>query len=258
MVDTFAGDIPLRIYAPESSDGPTPGALLVYHGLRSSKDSLDREARMLAAAGITAILVDAPHHGARHSDVVGTMPDALSLPGHYVLLRLIREARDEVPKLLDHVLSLGHRAVGIAGVSFGAFVALAAATVEPRLAAIVSFLGSPDWTPRDGKVPDDLADVVKESPHLHPEKFPPRPLLLLNGALDDNVRPGPARALVEKLRPLYEAAGEDAGPLVHVEYPNATHAVEEHDWLDMWSKATRFAVDALDRAAKRASAAPAR
>lgn len=250
-VDSYAGEVPLRTYAPASSDGPTPGAVLVYHGLRSSKDSLDREARMLAEAGITAILVDAPHHGARHSDVVGTMPDALSLPGHYVLLRLLREARDEIPRLVDHVYGLGHLAVGIAGVSFGAFVALAAATVEPRLAAIVSVLGSPDWTPRDGKVPEDMADAVAESPHLRPETFPPRPLLLLNGALDENVRPEPARALVEKLRPLYEAAGEGAGPLVHVEYPNAKHAVEEHDWLDMWSKATPFLVDALGAAGRR-------
>jgi dienelactone hydrolase len=216
------------------------GAVLVYHGLRSSMATLDREARLLAAAGLTAILVDAPHHGARHDDVVGTMPDALSLPGHYVLLRLVREARDEVPALVDHAYSLGHRHVAIAGVSFGAFIALAAATIEPRLAAIVSVLGSPDWAPRDGVTPDDLAAVVSESPLVRYETFAPRPLLLLNGALDDNVRPGPARALVERLRPLYQAGG--TGPLVHIEIAGMTHFPSERDWNDIWTSATRFVV----------------
>lgn len=239
IIDSFAGVVPLRTYSGTSS----AGAVLLFHGLRSSKEALDGEARRFAEAGMTVMLVDAPHHGARHSDVVGTMPDALSLAGHYVLLRLLREARDEIPSLVDHAYALGHRRVAIAGVSFGAFIALAAATIEPRLAAIVSILGSPDWTPRDGVVPDDLADAVAESPHLRHETFAPRPVLFLNGGLDDNVRPAPARALAEKLRPIYEQP--EIGPLVHVEYPNATHFPSPSDWDDMWSKATRFLVDAL-------------
>ena len=193
----------------------------------------------------TAILVDAPHHGARHDEVVATMPDALSLPGHYVLLRLVCEARDEVPALVDHALALGHRRVAIGGVSFGAFIALAAATIDPRLAAIVSILGSPDWTPRDGIVPEDLADVVRESPLHRAERFAPRPLLLLNGALDDNVRPAPARALAAKLRPLYDVTG--AGPLVHTEYPSTTHFPSAPDWNDMWRTAARFVATACTR-----------
>ena len=241
-IDSFFGSAPIRTYSPEH-DRPNGGTVLLFHGLRSSKESLDGEARLLAAAGLTAILVDAPHHGARHSDVVATMPDALSLPGHYVLLRLLREARDEIPSLIDHAVRLGHRKVAIAGVSFGALIALAAATIEPRLAAVVSILGTPDWTPRDGVVPDDLVDVVAESPHLRYETFAPRPLLLLNGGLDDNVRPAPARALAEKLRPLYQAA--DVGPLLHVEYPNVTHFPDADVWRLMWSTTTTFLVEAL-------------
>jgi dienelactone hydrolase len=241
-MDSLAGAVPLRTYAPPSGT-PSAGAVLLFHGLRSSMATLDREARLFAGAGTTAIVVDAPHHGSRHDDVVGTMPDALSLAGHHVLLRLVREARDEVPGLVEHAHRLGHRKVAIAGVSFGAFIALAAATVEPRLAAIVSVLGSPDWTPRDGVVPEELVDVARESPLHRYDTFAPRPLLLLNGRLDDNVRPAPARALAEKLRPIYEAAG--AGPLVHTEYPNATHFPSESDWNDMWRAAARFVAEAL-------------
>jgi alpha-beta hydrolase superfamily lysophospholipase len=243
-IDSLAGAVPLRTFAPPAGT-PSAGAVLLFHGLRSSMATLEREARLFAAAGTTAILVDAPHHGARHDEVLAAMPDALSLPGHYVLLRLLREARDEIPALVDHALANGHRKVAIGGVSFGAFIALAAATIEPRLAAIVSILGSPDWTPRDGIVPDDLADVVRESPLHRAETFAPRPLLLLNGALDDNVRPAAARALAQRLRPIYEARG--GGPLVHTEYAHATHFPSEPDWQDMWNTAARFVATACTR-----------
>lgn len=235
------GAIPLLTYAPA---GPiqSHGAVLFFHGLRASSESHAREAGWLVARGLTVIGVDAPHHGRRHSEVLATMPDALSLPGHYVLLRLLREARAEIPGLVDHVLASGHERVAIAGVSFGAFIALAAAAVEPRLVAFASVLGTPDWTPRDGVVPDDMS--IADSPHLHPDVFPPRPLLLLNGAQDDNVRPGPARALATRLRPLYEAAGAGEA-LVHREYANANHWPKDEDWSDMWKTAGDFLVQAF-------------
>lgn len=218
-------------------DEPTRrAAVILFHGLRMGGDSLSREARWLASAGFTAILPDAPHHGARHSDVVGTMPDALTIDGYRVLLRILREARDEVPKLVDYALGLGNTRVAIAGVSMGAFVALAAATIEPRLAAFVSILGTPDWTPPDGSVPDDLAEALGESPHLLPERFAGRPLLLLNGSRDENVRPVGARSLVAEIRPQYAAAPAN---LLHREY-DSEHAVSEPDWMDMWITTVAF------------------
>ena len=230
--------VPHRIIAPA---GESAGAVLMFHGLRASLSSLADPGQRMARAGMTAILIDAPHHGERHSEVLATMPDALSLPGHHVLLRILREARDEIPSLVDAALAMGHRKVAVAGVSFGAFIALAAATAEPRLVATASILGTPDWTPRDGAIPADLADAVAESPHRHPFT-PPRPLLMLNGANDDNVRPGGARALAERLRPLHDAAGV---PLVHREYAQTSHWPSGDVWEDMWSTTTSFLLAAF-------------
>jgi dienelactone hydrolase len=109
------------------------------------------------------------------------MPDTSTVEGYRRLLVILREARDEVPALVDDLRAKGHARVAIMGVSMGAYIALAAATVEPRLSAIVSILGSPDWTPAD-QDPAPFADLVRESPLRTPEAFPPRPLLLLNGA----------------------------------------------------------------------------
>lgn len=239
----LVGPIPIRTYAPSPASARTEGAVLVYHGLRSSMDALAREAAILSAAGITVVLVDAPHHGARHSQLVATMPNALEMPGYATVLRLVQDARDEVPRLVDHLLGEGHRAVAVAGVSFGGFIALAAATVEPRLAAIASVLGTPDWTPRSGVVPDELTSVVAESPLAHYAEFAPRPLLLLNGALDENVPPHGARALAAKLRPIYEA--RRAGPLVHHEYARTTHFPSPPVWHDMWSRTATFLAGAF-------------
>jgi alpha-beta hydrolase superfamily lysophospholipase len=237
-VSNAIGHIPLRVYPPADAQIGDRGAVLLLHGLRVDGTSLEREARWLAAAGFTAFVPDAPHHGGRHSEVLATMPDALTLEGHRILLRILREARDEIPRLVDHVLGLGHPHVTVVGVSMGALIALAAATIEPRLAAIVSILGTPDWTPRDGVVPEDLAAAVAESPHRRLGTFPPRPLLLLNGSRDDSVRPGPARDFVASLRPLY-AARPNAGPLVLREY-DSEHAVSEPHWIEMWMTTMAF------------------
>lgn len=206
--------------------------------------SLERESAVLVRAGLTVVTVDAPHHGARLDDVVTTMPNALEMPGFATVLRLVREARDEIPLLVDHLLHAGHGSVAVGGVSFGGFIALAAATVEPRLRAFVSILGTPDWVPRSGEVPSELEAIVAESPLVRYESFAARPLLMLNGALDENVPPDGARALAEKLRLLRAEAG---GRLVQREYPHTTHFPSAEVWQDMWSTAGRFLADALTR-----------
>ncbi len=237
------GAVPVRIHGPAPSrrEGHR-AAVFFFHGLRASGEVNDHEARAIAAGGMTAILPDAPHHGARRSAVLGTMPDTATPEGYRTLLRILREGRDEVPSLVDHALGLGYEKVAIAGVSMGAYIALAAATVEPRLAAIVSILGSPDWTPRDLPVGPDLEEALKESPHLRAAVFPPRPLLLLNAAEDESVPAAPARELAKVLAPSYR---DDGAALVHREYPGIGHAVPEPIWAEMLTTAVSFLARAL-------------
>lgn len=235
------GVIPIRTFR-----GATPGpAILFFHGLRASSEGLDAEARAFAAAGITAIMVDAPHHGARRDTFLETMPDTATREGYRRLLTIFREARDEVPSLVDHAQAAGHTAIAIGGVSLGGYIALAAAG-EPRLAAIVSLLGSPDWTPHEGEgaaAREHFAEALAESPHLRPEVFVPRPLLMITGTRDVNVPPAPTRALHARLRPLYAEAGADAA-LVHREFDTA-HAVAEPMWRAMIALATSFCANTL-------------
>jgi pimeloyl-ACP methyl ester carboxylesterase len=215
----------------------------LFHGLRSSAETLDREARAIADAGITAILPDAPHHGARRSPFLETMPDTGTREGYRRLLQILREGRDEIPSLVDAALAIADR-VAIGGVSMGAYIALASAAVDPRLVAFASLLGSPDWTPTEGEAASSkeaFASELAESPHLHPAAFAPRPLLLLNGAHDLDVRPGGTRALAETLRPLYARAGSTEA-LVHREYDTGHFAPPA-----IWDEMVRTTVSFLSR-----------
>ena len=49
------------------------------------------------------------------------------MEGYRRLLLILREAREEVPALVDDLLAKGHERVAIMGVSMGAYIALAEA-----------------------------------------------------------------------------------------------------------------------------------
>lgn len=209
----------------------TRKALLFFHGLRSGADSLEDAARTLSDYGLDVILPDAPHHGKRRDAVLDTMPDTSTPEGYATLLRILREARDEVPALVDDLLVKGYESIAIGGVSFGAFIALASARVERRTSAIVSILGTPDWTPSDL---DPALFDLSDSPHVDFHELPPRPLLLLNGARDMAVRPEGARNLFARLRPIYGSV-----PLLHREW-DCPHYVPPESWAEMLAETGRF------------------
>lgn len=242
VISLPGGEVPTQIYAP--ADLAAPPALLFYHGLGASRDVHGKEGRSLAAAGFAAIVPDAPHHGARRSSLLDALARAEGVDVDRLLLRIVREAAAEVPPLVDRLLAAGHPAVAIAGVSMGAYIALAAGADDRRLAAVVSILGSPDWTPRSGELPPDLAALVAGDPLRRLDAFPPRPLLLLNAGRDQSVPPEPARRFAAALRPRYAAAGASER-LVHREYPDAGHFMPERDWDDLWSTTLAFLARAL-------------
>ncbi len=234
-VESTCAEIPLRVYAPK---GKPRGAVLFFHGLRASSSNHEREGQSLAEHGFTAMLVDAPHHGRRRTALVDTMPSVFTIEGHRMLMPVLQQARDEIPLLVEHARALGHDHVAAIGISMGAFTALSSVWGATRPSAIVSIFGSPDWTPRDGTVPSDLHTVVQESPVRHPHKFPPTPLLMLNGGRDDNVRPAAARALAAQLAPLYEAHAK--GAFEHIELPDVDHFPSDEQWSGIWSRTIAF------------------
>jgi alpha-beta hydrolase superfamily lysophospholipase len=236
-VECPAGPHRIPVLLTRCAAGAKRPAVLLLHGLGASKEVQQKEASSLARAGFFAVTVDAPHHGARKTPLLDEIGAATGSAAHAIFLRMVREAIAEIPLLVDHLLREGHDPVGVMGISMGAYVALGAAAAEPRLAAVVSILGSPDWTPPDGAIDEAIRPWLLESPERCPERFAPRAVLLANAGRDTTVLPEGARRFVAALRPCYAAWPER---LRYEEYPESGHFMLESDWDDLWAKTLQW------------------
>lgn len=230
--DVGTARVPLCIL--RRADGPAGPPVLLLHGFSSTPPRAgDKEASSLAAAGFTVLAVEAPHHGARRSPLVDAVIEAQGPPAHELFLRIVRESAAELPAVVGRALQEYGGPLGVVGISMGAYTALAAAAADPRLAVVVSLLGSPDWAPREGEPTPTNRAWLAEAPARHPERFPPRALLLANAGRDVNVPPAATRAFAAALRPLYADLPDR---LEYREYPDSEHFMREDDWNDLWSR----------------------
>ncbi|MFY0567763.1 alpha/beta fold hydrolase [Archangium lansingense] len=169
MPDEYRFFVDGRIPVLKVHDEPRPGpAVLVLHGLGANADAQRSELNALAIGGLSAVGVDAPHHGARRDGWLDEMARLGPPESHARMLHAIRHATYDVSRVIDHVVSEGHGPIGLAGISFGAYTALAVAANDSRVQATVSILGSPDWTPREGPITDEIRELMHHA-HLYRE-----------------------------------------------------------------------------------------
>lgn len=204
----FAG-VPLLALAHDASPRP---AVLFYHGLHSDKETHRKELEDLARRGFLAVGVDAVGHGQRR------MPDLAGFLARGPLLeqasKLLRPTLAEVPLLVDFLEAEGYGPIGLAGVSFGAMLAFAAAALESRLQAVVPILGDPSWQAE--LRPDDLRETA---------------LLAWNAGADVHVDPRGARELLQQLQQRYPGR-----PFQYLEYPESDHFMRPQDWEHGWER----------------------
>lgn len=212
-------------------------AVVVLHGLGASAEVNRTELDSLARAGFAAVGVDAPHHGARRDGWLDDMATLRDASTHERFLRLLLEFVPEVSRVIDHLVAEGHGPIGVVGISMGAYTALAVARADPRVAATVSLLGSPDWRPVHGEVTASMAPLLAQAPVHAPLETARAPLLLVTAGRDTAVPPDAARAFAGALR-----GQRDVG---YLEYPESEHLVRPDDWADLWGRTLRFLEDRL-------------
>jgi uncharacterized protein len=211
------------------------GTILFYHGFGASKETYVSVLQRLAEAGFLTIGIDAVGHGERrYPDFSERFPpfepsfmDNLQLEAAF--LSLVRATVREIPSLLDALLERGWAYpghTGIAGHSMGGFVTYAAVVADPRIQVAAAVSGSPRW-----KLP------WPDSLHLHLDRFFPTALLSQIAATDTQVSPDGTRGLHASLVPYYAQAPER---LRLIEYPDATHALSEQEWEQVWSEVVRW------------------
>ena len=200
------------------------GTVLHFHGLHEKKERYREALDAMAAHGYLAVGVDSIGHGERRARDY----DEQVSRGFTPVLRWVDETAREIPAVLgaldDLIGSERLGRVAVSGVSMGGDVADAAGAREPRVAAVVAILGTPDWT-LDGRLPE--AGRSWASPHRAAAAFAGKPLLAINCERDDSVPPVHARRFVEAL---------GAGHHEYVEYPKWGHLLSEDHWVDVWRR----------------------
>ena len=144
---TFVDDIPV-LYAPPAAETDRHRLALWLHFLGGRKEAMSEYLLRLAAAGFTAVSLDAWRHGERSGESA-TDPMA----------RALEAFRREVWPILGHTTLDALRVVDWAletfdlkpsvvagGVSMGGDVAVALAGVDPRVARVAAMVATPDWT----------------------------------------------------------------------------------------------------------------
>jgi hypothetical protein len=238
MPDEYRFFVDGRIPVLKTHYEPRPGpAVILLHGLGANADVQRWELEALAKWGLSAVGVDAPHHGARRDGWL----DELSWLGptdyHTRLLHGIRESAYDVSRVIDHMVREGHGPIGLAGISFGAYTALLVAAQDSRVQATVSILGSPDWTPREGPLTDELRELMRHAPIHRPWDCARHPLLLINAGRDGIVPPHGARDFAHTLWHHHPGLGAH---VEHYEYPESDHMMRPQDWDDLWVRALGF------------------
>ncbi len=235
MPDTYRFLVDGRIPVLKLHDEPRPPpAVLVLHGLGADAETQRGELNAVARAGWSAVGVDAPHHGTRRDAWLDEM-DRLGPPDfHTRLLHAVREAARDVSRVIDHLVHEGHGPIGLVGISFGAYTALAVAMDDPRVQATVSLLGSPDWAPREGPLTDELRALMHHAPVHRPRDCARHPLLLVNAGRDTVVPPQAARDFARRLREMPDLQAD------YLEYPESDHMMRPQDWEDCWDRALAF------------------
>jgi dipeptidyl aminopeptidase/acylaminoacyl peptidase len=193
---TFAapGDAPLAAwYAPPSA---ARAAVVLVHGVDADRSSLLFETRVLAEAGFGVLALDLPGQGASGGKTEWGIPE--------------RRAISAAVDWLQHRGEVDPKRIGAYGLSMGAYVLAQTAVIDKRIAAI-TLAASPNdvvefnwlatgrwgllsqyptyWALRTGGTPIDMLpkDIVGD--------IAPRPLLIVQGDLDDLVPEWMARQL---------------------------------------------------------------
>jgi len=232
-IATPFGHAPALVLSPDHS----AGTIIVYHGLTASKEVQRKELQWLAEAGFTPVCVDAPHHGERRDGYLETLSSATTTDQHFMVMKLVFDATQEIPAIVDFCLQHFSGNVGIAGISLGGFIAYRAPVIEPRIKAAVPILGSPDWSPKEGSLSPEMRSLTEQAPVRVPEGFPPCAVFAANAGKDVFVPPQPSRDFFHVLQNHYHAFPER---LSFLEYPDSEHMMREEDWNDLWKKVIQW------------------
>ena len=203
-------DIPCIVMRDSERGGEQP-LLIHYHGWTGNKGAAENpDATMvqLVSMGFTVVAPDCYEHGERRTEAWFRT----QFNGWAFICEAMDRTRIEAPLLLKAVESIegvSQMNPQVSGLSMGGLIAQMVFSDEPRYASMVSVVGrssffqADDWCRRAqvGTWGDEWCSA--HATQSHPDRFTDRPVLFIDGGLDDDC---PASVNAETVR-LINAAG---------------------------------------------------
>ena len=222
-----AGESVPAFFRRPKAEGIYPCVLLL-HGLGSKKEDMSSMfGRALADKGVASLALDAPEHGERKP--AGPQPQAQN---PMRLLQVIRAGIVDYRIALDYLKTrkdVDSARIGLLGYSMGAMMGSILSGVDDRVKATVLCVG--------GDVVRAFADRIPPAFREHAEsvapsnfigRISPRPVLMINGKLDQLVNEAAAKALYDAAKDPREIIWADSGHFL----PPAI-AAKGIDWLTL-------------------------
>jgi dienelactone hydrolase len=249
-------DEPVPAYAYYQKGNRAMPVVIFLHGMGGNKEGDAKRLRDLAGKGFFVLALDAHLHGERKipgmfqaSRVTGDLGEDNAIWFHQSSVS--HTARD-VSKIID---SLSARSdvdasrVGVMGISMGSSTCMVLAWKEPRISAVVGFIGAVDFRydmtktapgPEHDAKWKALSPRVRQlvtsiDPRERKAAIAPKALFLANGAKDKGIDIESIKTFVKELEPNYKAAPER---LKFLEEPEVGHTVTDR----MWKEGTEWLV----------------
>lgn len=260
------GDIPCYVVTMKDKAADVKPAVIVLHGHNAGKHQVFhwRWPQELAFKGYVVVTPDAWGHGERDSvSERRALEDANWMDG---FTRTVQETSKDMGAVIDYLQTredVDPDRIGLMGISLGGCETLATSVIEDRLAAYVVLEGGCDYLgalkedlmrlafPKEPEITDSLKERVEAlDPFLNAEQIAPKPVVFIHGKHDRVLPPRSARAMHEKLAPLYKDHPDrlalrefDAYPLpthreptireiIFTHYPTPGMTQAAYDWLD--------------------------
>ena len=176
------------LFEPAGAAGPGAAALLFHGGTATGKETayITQMATVLARAGFRVLAIDLPHFGERHDDLLTTFTNPekaerlYNQPPRY--LAFVTQVVRDAGRAFDWLVAEGgadSQRVALVGFSRGGQLAIIAGGADRRFRAVVaSYTGHFDAL--------ETGHLAAACPANYVGRIAPRPLLMINGAQDQD------------------------------------------------------------------------
>ena len=242
---TIAEGIPALIWRA-SGPGARPALITIHGGGGSKRDVGPRAVELATGRGVTVVAIDAYLHGEHvppHFDRRVLARSDLAL-----LLEIYEHtAQDlfQVVSFLDEDSAVDAGRLGLRGGSMGGYIVLAVLGMGVPVHAGLSVCGAADYVSTfryrlqhraqpeadiEQKIRDVQGRIEQIDPLFHPDRFPPRPIMMIHGARDPLVPIAGQRALYDRLLPYYRDEPQNCLFLTHAGGHETPWPIEEMGW----------------------------